>query len=340
MGLNGNAASFHRRRKLLTTLTVGGAAGLVGFRPGYAAAERPPETSRIRMAQIGGVCVAPQYVAEELLRGEGFSEVRYVTAAGGTYPALASGEIDLAIAFIAPFILQVEAKAPIVMLAGIHPGCFELFSRGNIRSVRELKGKRLAVLALNSSHHLFMSSMVSYVGLDPRRDIDWVVLTHDESLRQFADGRIDAILGFPPLPQELRAKKVGHVLLNSTMDKPWSQYFCCVLAGNQNFVRNNPIATKRAIRAILKSLDLCGSTPDMAARLMVDRAYTPNYEYAVQAMREIPYARWRDYHAEDAVRFYALRLHEGGFIKSNPKTILAQGSDWRFLDELKRELKG
>ena len=57
-------------------------------------------------------------------------------------------------------------------------------------------------------------------------------------------------------------------------------------------------------------------------------------------MNEIRYALWRDYDPEDAVRFYALRLREAGMIKSNPNSIIAQGTDWRFLNELKRELKG
>jgi hypothetical protein len=42
---------------------------------------------------------------------------------------------------------------------------------------------------------------------------------------------------------------------------------------------------------------------------------------------------------EDSLRFYALRLHEVGMIKSSPNALLAEGTDWRFLNELKRELK-
>jgi NitT/TauT family transport system substrate-binding protein len=43
--------------------------------------------------------------------------------------------------------------------------------------------------------------------------------------------------------------------------------------------------------------------------------------------------------AEPPLRFYSLRLHEGGTVKSSPNKIIAQGTDWRFLNELKRELK-
>jgi NitT/TauT family transport system substrate-binding protein len=72
---------------------------------------------------------------------------------------------------------------------------------------------------------------------------------------------------------------------------------------------------------------------------MVESGLTSRYDYALQALSEIPYDRWRDYDPEDTLRFYALRLHEAGMIKSNPNKIIADGTDWRFLNELKRELK-
>ncbi|WP_179293631.1 hypothetical protein [Mesorhizobium sp. WSM3882] len=55
-------------------------------------------------------------------------------------------------------------------------------------------------------------------------------------------------------------------------------------------------------------------------------------------MKAIPYG-WREYSAEDTLRFYALRLHEVGMLRSTPQKLLAQGTDWRFFNELKHELK-
>ena len=63
------------------------------------------------------------------------------------------------------------------------------------------------------------------------------------------------------------------------------------------------------------------------------------YDYALQTLSGLPYDKWREYDAEDTIRFYALRLHETGFIKSSPQKIIAEGTDWRFLNELKREMK-
>jgi NitT/TauT family transport system substrate-binding protein len=182
--------------------------------------------------------------------------------------------------------------------------------------------------------------MAAHVGLDPQKDIQFVAHPPADGMRLLSEGKVDAYLGFPPDPQMLRAKKIGHVVVNSSVDRPWSQYFCCIATGNRDFVRKHPQATKRALRAILKAADVCALEPARAARTMVDRGFTPNYDYAAEAMRQVPYDKWRTYDPEDTVRFYALRLHEAGMIKSTPQKILAQGADWRFLNELKKELKG
>jgi NitT/TauT family transport system substrate-binding protein len=200
--------------------------------------------------------------------------------------------------------------------------------------------KSVAEPDLGGTSHVFLSSVAAYVGLDPRKDIIWVTQPHAEAARLLAEGKVDAYLAGPPEAQMLRAQQIGHVVLNTMMDRPWLQYFCCMVTGNRAFVRKYPVATKRALRAIFKSVDRCGREPDLFARFLVDRGYTQNYDFALQGLQEIPYGTWRQYDPEDAVRFYALRLYEIGMLKSSPQKLIAQGTDWRFLTELKRELKG
>jgi NitT/TauT family transport system substrate-binding protein len=112
-----------------------------------------------------------------------------------------------------------------------------------------------------------------------------------------------------------------------------------MLAGNREFVATHPVATKRVLRAVLKATDLCAAEPARIAQQIVDGGFTVRYDYALQTLREIPYDRWREYDPEDTIRFYALRLHEVGMIKSTPQKLIGDGTDWRFLNELKRELK-
>jgi len=329
------------RREFVTMLTMAGASDALGLEARSAAADAPPEIKKIRLVRIPGICIAPQYVAEDLLRTEGFTDVSYIQTPAGIEAsrAVALGDADFTIIFSAPVILNIEAGAPVVLLGGVHVGCFELFATERVHSIRDLKGKRVAVQSLQSSQHIFLSSMAAYVGLDPGKDINWATYPSAESIRLLAEGKIDAFLAFPPEAQELRARKIGHVVVNSGADRPWSQYLCCMLAGNREFVRKNPIATKRVLRAILKASDLCALEPERSARTVIEKGYATNYEYALQTMRDVTYGKWRQYNPEDTVRFYALRLHEAGMIKSSPQKIVGQASDLRFFKELRQELK-
>jgi NitT/TauT family transport system substrate-binding protein len=330
------------RRRFLGGLTLAGTAGLLGLHSKPVAAEPPPETTKLRVLQFQSLCQAPLYVTDELLRIEGFTDVQFVKTVGGVLAKnLAAGEVDIGMNFVAPNLQRLDAGDPLVVLAGGHTGCLELFGTEAVRSLRDLKGKTVALaFGLGGPEHTFIASFAACVGLNPSRDINWVTHSMDEAVRLFAEGKVDAYVGFPPTAQELRAKKIGHIVLNTAVDRPWSQYFCCMIIAHREFVRRHPVATKRAVRAILKGADLCALQPDRAAQILVDKDLTKNHDAALQVMQELPYGKWREYDPEDTVRFYALRLHEVGMIKNSPPKIIAEGTDWRFLNALKKEMKG
>jgi NitT/TauT family transport system substrate-binding protein len=334
------------RRDFLTSLSAAGAAGLLEGRSARAD-EGPPEVTTIRLRRSPAICTAPMYIAEDLLRAEGFSEIRYaVVPAGLLYAqAIGRGEIDIAADFTAVgAIFRMDGGVPMTVLAGLHAGCYELFAHEPIRTITDLKGKKVGIDLLGSPKHLLLAIMAAHVGLDPQEDIEWVEGNALDPaalfpMELFVEGKVDAFLGFPPEPQELRARKIGRVILNMATDAPWSQYFCCMVVGNREFIHDHPIATKRVLRALLKADEICASEPAWAAQRLVDGGFTERYDYALQTLTEISYASWREYDPEDSLRFYALRLHEVGMIESSPNEIIAEGTDWRFLNELKRELK-
>jgi len=268
------------------------------------------------------------------LRAEGFTDIRWVDI---PIPVVAqelgSGRLDFASDLSLHHIIGIDKGAPITIVSGLHGGCYELFVHGDIRAISDLKGKRVG----ETGGGELVSLLAAWVGLDPRRDL--TLVTDSDAMELFAAGKIDAHLAFPPEMQELHARNLGHVILKTAIDRPWSQYLCCSVASNREFVARNPVATKRVIRAILKAADLCASAPEKAARLLVDGGFTARYDYALQAINEVPYDLWRDYDPEDTIRFYALRMHELGMIKGDPKRIIADGTDFRLFNQLKRELK-
>ena len=327
--------NLQTRRQVLTTLAFGSLAGIVRSQE-TRAAEPPAEITAIRLSKFPAICFAPQYVCEELLQAEGFSDIRYLDTDGVAISHdLGRGKFDFATSLAMQHIAGIDAGAPITIISGVHAGCYELFAQPGIRGVADLKGKKVGLTATPD----LIQMMAAYVGLDPKNDLTLVSGPEANPLELFAEGKLDAYLALPPEPQELHARRVGHVILKTALDRPWSQYFCCALAGNREFIARYPVATKRVTRAVLKAADLCASEPERVARRLVDGGFVQRYDYALQTLNENPYGHWREYDAEDSVRFYALRLHELGMIKSSPKRILAEGTDWRFLDELKRELK-
>ena len=326
--------TIQSRRDFLTGVSLAAAAGVLGARRSLAD-EPPPETTTLRLQRGASICLAPGQIAEQLLRAEGFTDIRYIDV-----ETVAGGEIDFAFQTAAWVVSQIDAGEAVTALAGVHSGCYELFAHEPIRAISDLKGRKVGIpQELGSSGHLLLASIAAYVGLDHHTDIDWVRNATGDFKEPFARGEVDAFLGFPPEPQELRARQIGRVILNTGTDKPWSQYFCCIVFGNRKFVRAHPVATKRYVRAVLKAADLCAADPGLAARQLVDAGFTARYDYAFQTLTEVPYDRWREFDPEDAMRFYALRLHEAGMVTSTPNELLAEGTDWRFLDELKRELK-
>ena len=333
--------SLPRRRDILHGAA---AASVVAALPALAAGEAPPETKRIRLTRypIDIACSSPMWIAEEMLRAEGFEEVSYVPLLPERFATdrlletmVGADEVDITMSEPMAILPALDEGKQLVVLAGIHGGCFELFGTKALRSVRDLKGKTIA--CGNFGRRAFVSAMLAHVGLDPRKDVTFVESW--EGVRLLAEGKVDATLGFPPEPQIMRDRKIGASLVNTAIDRPWSQYFCCMAIGNRDFVAKNPVATKRALRALLKATDLCAAEPEKTARTLVQRGFYKDYEHSVQALRDIPYKRWREYDSADSLRFYALRLHEAGFLKSNPQKLLAQGTNWRFIDQLRKEMK-
>jgi NitT/TauT family transport system substrate-binding protein len=131
------------RRGFLGRLTLAGTAGILGLRPRSVAAEPPPETTTLRLLkETGRDCWAPQYMAEDLLKAEGFADVTYVDFPGGPVSEyLAAAKADLSLHFVGPNIMRLDQGDPVVFLAGVHTGCFEVIATERVRRITDLKGK-------------------------------------------------------------------------------------------------------------------------------------------------------------------------------------------------------
>ena len=302
----------------------------------------PPETSTIRLYSLPDVqCIAAQYMAEPFLREEGFTDVQYPShSPKAVLETLQKGEFDFAVAYAATVIPMIEAGAPLVLLGGVHVGCWQVFANQDITSLRDFRGKTVSLVSARFNDGVFLAMTLNEVGLDLHKDVNIVNHSPADYARILSSGEVDALVAFPPVSLELRLKGIGKIVISSVTDPPWSNYYCCTAVTTRDWMEKHPAATRRALRAVLKGADVVTNDPDGTARLMVERGYSNNFNYTCDILKEIPYNRiWQDFDPVDSVRFYALRMKQAGLIESTPEEILKKGTDFRYLNELKLELK-
>jgi len=315
------------------------------FPPGR---ESPPETSRIRLGFYSeSLCLAPQQMAEDFLRQEGFTDISYVGT--GEYDSsldnLAQGNVDLSQTFGPRTIEAIDGGSPLVMLGGVHVACYQLFAGSRVNSLRDFKGKTVAVGLDPSEPQLrFLLMLFAYIGMNPNKDVTFQKMLGRLAMEDLRMDKIDGTMQLPPLAQEMKARNIGRVVLDSHHDKPWSDYFCCYATTNRGFLEKNPVATKRALRALYKATDLCARDPLGAARFMLGlyakRGDSLDLQYAEDGISAINFGSWRSFPPEDTIRFFTLRLRETGLVKKvSAETIIKSHTDWRFLDQLRQELK-
>jgi len=289
------------------------------------------ETRTIRIGYYSVICLAPLIMAKDLLKGEGFTDVQFVDP---------NTKFDFGMQFSGPSLVT-NAGHGTTMLAGVDTGCWEVFGNDKVTKITDLKGKSIVVSSLGQIEHIYFSLVLAYVGVDPNKDVNFVIQPDfAEAAKQFADGKVDAIFAWPPFSQEMHAKQIGHTVVDSMVDKPWSQYFCSMLTSFGGFAQKYPMATKRVVRAVLKAADICDREQERTAQAMVDIGITPNYDWALEAIQMIPFNHWHEYDPEDTLRFYALRLRDAGLLEGNLDQIIKEAADWHFLNELTTELKG
>jgi NitT/TauT family transport system substrate-binding protein len=136
-------ALIQTRRGFLGGVAAASATGLIRASPAEAA-DGPLETTTVRIREPG-LCVSSLYIAEEMLRAEGFTEIHYIEEGRVPIRPITQGEVDFSPAYAPLCVRAIDAGEPIMVLSGVMVGCFELFAREGIVSVAELKGKSIGV---------------------------------------------------------------------------------------------------------------------------------------------------------------------------------------------------
>jgi NitT/TauT family transport system substrate-binding protein len=288
-------------------------------------------------------CDPGLFLAKSYLLAEGFTDVQFVNTPFTSWGWINDNKADFACAHSEFAVGAIDAGVPLLVLTGLHSGCLELWVRDGIARVSDLRGKRISV-RVNDVSDMFYAWFATYLGFVGMRQTDVEFVTakgpddYDGMVDAFKEGRADAFLAGGAEGPRLRrlAKAPGHVFLETMIDKPWSQYFCCNLVVNREWARQNPNATKRVTRALLHATDAAARSPARAARDVVAMGGFDDESIVTDTMAMCTY-NWRDLDPEDTLRFFALRLADAKLVTKTPQQILAQGTDFAYMRQLKTE---
>ena len=230
-------ALLQSRREFTASLSLAGTAGLLGASVLADDGAAGDDDGAPAQGELGHLHRA-DLVAEELVRAEGFSDVRLSIsrpAAADVRDGRQRAAGHLAWLRAGGVVRQMDVGTPITVLAGVHPGlpgavrprAGQRHQGPEGQERRHSPRTRLCAAASSSSSWRPMSGSTrpgTSTGSRAPRSTPW---------RLFAAGKVDAFFGGPPDAQELRSRNIGRVIFRTATDRPWSQYFCCVLVGKR-----------------------------------------------------------------------------------------------------------
>lgn len=303
----------------------------------------PLETTTIRLGC--GACDAPFFAAESNLRGEGFGDVQINdVGSAGAQPALTSGKIDLGVVIPSHFIDAIQSGVNLVALGSLHAGCIEIWSPQSVASLKDLVGKTVVVPAKTLAGpviYSYAAIVLEQAGVDPK-SVNFDVQPTADAVKLYLDGKNDAVVASTTGLAALKVNPAnkGHAIHNQMMDAPWSSLDCCIIVATQDWVRANPVAAKRALRAIYKTADALPADKTAVAKLAADKGLfggAPALDY-IRESANMNYKTWRNSDPEKSVRFYASLIAGIGLLTTSADN-LAKPIDLGILHALSAELQ-
>src|SRR4051812_39878952 len=212
--------------------------------------------TKVKLAYSGLTCEAAMFVAKEkgFFDEEGL-DVEFVKTDGdGLRDGLGLGRFDANYTMIMYLLKPIEQGLDVKITGGVHSGCLRVQAgaRSEIRSVADLKGKKIGIPMMGSPPFIFTSRVLAARGMDPRKDVSWVVVAPEVMGLALEKGQIDAVADPEPLGSILAATENVRTIVDQAVDAPYRDEYCCATVVSGKFVRSDPSGAAKVTRALLK----------------------------------------------------------------------------------------
>src|ERR1051325_1274733 len=216
-----------------------------------------PDSGKVRVGYIGLTCEAPIFTAVEkgFFKDEGL-DVSLVKCDWKNYKdVLALGGYDVTHHLVMYFLKPIEQGLDVKFTGGIHRGCLRVqaSTRGNIRSVKDLRGRRIGVPGMGTPPFIFANRVLGANGIDPSKEVTWLVFPAGELGLALDKGEVDAVADSEPIGSMLVAQGKVRNVADQAADAPYNEEYCCAVIVNGKFLSRNPKGAAAATRALLKA---------------------------------------------------------------------------------------
>ena len=276
------------------------------------------ESNKIKVGYVGLTCEAPIFTAVEkgFFKEEGL-DVELVKCDWKNYKdLLALGRYDVTHHLVMYFLKPIEQGLDVKFTGGIHRGCLRVqaATKGNIRSIADLRGKRIGVPGMGTPPFIFANRVLGANGIDPSKEITWLVFPAGELGLALDKGEVDAVADSEPIGSLLVAQGKVRNIADQAADMPYRDEYCCAVLVNGKFLARQPKASAAATRALLKAAKWVEANPAAAARLSVEKKYLASTvdmnTVAISHLRYVPSVSG----AQLAVRLAAAEMKTAGML--------------------------
>src|SRR3989442_14674125 len=293
-------------------------------------------SNKVRVGYIGITCEAPIFMAVEkgFFKEEGLDPSLVKCEWANYKDVLALGGFDVTHHLVMYFLKPIEQGLDVKFTGGIHRGCLRVqaTANGNIRTVKDLKGKRIGVPGMGTPPFIFTNRVLGANGIDPGKEITWLVFPAGELGLALDKGEVDAVADSEPIGSLLIAEGKVRNIADQAADDPYKEEYCCAVLVNGKFLAKNPKASAAATRALLKAAKWVETNPAAAARMSVEKKYLgSNPELnavAISHLRYVPSVSG----AEAAVKSAAAEMKRAGMLSPTTDVDLLSKRAFAHLD--------
>ncbi len=237
----------------------------------------------IKVLWTAGLCGIPLHIAKQLqfFEAEGLAEgvdYEYLTSSTPGPEMLTTGQADVTFGLIAAMLAPLDNGLEAKTVLGIHTGCLQIIagSETGIKSVADLRGKKIGVQQLASSAHIVAQRALANEGIGSTADnmeVEFVVLDKDSLPLALKNGAVDAISIGDPQATILVKEGAGSSIFNSATSDLLKDEYCCSLWIRNEALEKYPDQVAAVVRAIQKASVWVDQNTELAAKIQLDNEW-------------------------------------------------------------------